>query len=146
MLLILSELDPNTTTSAAILNIVGKMLQNKKIDYEIHPFEDVNLILGSGENNIFINDTPINTYSHIYFRKIGRMSDIVHIISSFAKSAHIPIIDTCHTKNNISSTKIFQYYALSKKKISIPKTLFLGKYTKHFLRISTKKNWIPYSD
>ena len=115
------------------IRLIGHHLRARRAPFSVASFHDVEIFFGEGSPRVTVSGEPIEQYSTIFPRKVGRNKALACILADYAERNGITFIDRFH-KNTLSRTKLVQMYLFTLHGLSIPKTYYSAIYSEAHIR------------
>lgn len=141
MLLILTSTKTLGKKMTLFFSLLRSHLDNKQVSFSTSSFEEIEVFIEPGNVNMRIGGMPLQTWTTVYPRKVGKHRGLAHMLAHLAKKQGLFFIDEFHnhTKDSSDVAKIMQMFHLALQNISIPKTYVSAVYTEEHI-----KNAIDY--
>lgn len=129
MLLILTDrplaaLPENTIT----LTKLSSRLDSLDVEHCLENFLDLEFFLQPNDIAVTIDKKPLEKFSHIFFRRVGKFRHLANLITLYSKDHNLQSIDSYYEKTQ-GASKLHQMFLLAQNGLSIPKTYFSPEYT-----------------
>lgn len=137
LLILLNKMSPSAKSQDFIKHF-EKHLKRLAVEYSISNFESAEFFIKSGGVRASIEGHPLETWTTIYPRKVGRQKGAAHLLAHLSEVSGVRFIDPFHknTKDASDIAKIVQMFKLAIAGIPIPKTYFSPSYTESHIKNS----------
>lgn len=135
MLLILTSKKKIGSKTEKFLSLLKNHLDRKMVNFSVSSFEEIEVFIEKGSVKIDIGGAPLQSWTSIYPRKVGKNRGIAHMLAHLSRKNGLFFIDQfhAHTKDSSDVAKIMQMFHLAINNVGIPKTYVSGVYTKEHI-------------
>lgn len=128
MILILTSTERASEKIEKSIRLIGNHLRAADTTFTVSSFQNIELFLEKDTVRITVAGKPIEHYSTIFPRKVGRNEGLAFILANHAKRHGTHFIDQFYEHAD-SRIKLVQMYLFATHGLSIPKTYYSAVYS-----------------
>lgn len=127
MILILKDRKVSVSGAEKTIQKVMEKLKDRGVAVDVASFDDLELLIKTGEVEANICGKKLSEYGTVFFRRVGERRNMAFIVSNIAAQNGTKCIDDLYRYTNEAS-KLKQTTYLALHGVSVPRTYFAGSY------------------